>query len=211
MHPNRGHNFKDRSGIRYGRLVAIEVVPHEGPHIYWRCICDCGKERTISGITLGKGTNSCGCIRSEKSRERLLTHGMRRTKEYKSWASMLQRCQNKEDAAYDRYGGRGIAVDPSWQSFEQFFKDMGNRPPKTSLERVRNNEGYCKENCIWGTAREQAQNRRTNNNITINGRTECLTEWARISNLTVSTINHRISRGWTPKKAILTPPLRNRT
>lgn len=56
----------------------------------------------------------------------------------------------------------------------------------------------------------QSQNRRDNNLVTFNGRTECLTEWARITGLNRTTIRKRINIGWSVEAALTTPLTRER-
>jgi hypothetical protein len=82
-------------------------------------------------------------------------------KEYEAWRNMKSRCNNSRHPAYHNYGGRGIDYAPEWNSFEAFFRDMGECPsPELTLERVDNDAGYCKDNCIWATRVAQAWNRR---------------------------------------------------
>lgn len=91
-----------------------------------------------------------------------------------------------------------------------FFNDMGKRPnEKYSIDRKNNNMGYFKDNCKWGTAKAQANNKCTNHSITINGTTKTIAQWSRFVGLNRSTIFDRIQSGWVPTKAIFQPKHNN--
>ncbi len=68
---------KDLTNMRFGKLNVIKraenyITPQGIKHAQWLCKCDCGKEVIIRGNSLLKGdTKSCGCLRNEKSYERL--------------------------------------------------------------------------------------------------------------------------------------------
>src|SRR3990172_12196315 len=89
------------------------------------------------------------------------THGMKYFHEYKVWEGLKQRCNNINNPGYNNYGGRGIKLCSSWNnSFESFYKDMGNCPEGCSIDRINNDEGYYKSNCRWTTRRIQNLNQR---------------------------------------------------
>lgn len=88
-------------------------------------------------------------------------HGMWNTTEYHIWQGMRQRCQNPNYHGYKNYGGRGIKVCDRWQSFKNFFEDMGYRPSKLySIDRINNDGNYELSNCRWATKKQQSTNRR---------------------------------------------------
>jgi len=121
---------------------------------------------------------------------------------------MLERCYNKQDIGYQNYGGRGIKVCDIWkESFFNFLEDMGERPSTDySLDRMDNDGNYDPSNCKWSTIEEQANNRRNNIIVTIDGVTKSITQWCDELNLNRFTIYGRISKhGFTPEEALTTP------
>lgn len=152
----------DLTGQRFGRLTVFKFYEINNDRCAtWECSCDCGAKVIVNGTHLRNGnTRSCGCLQSDISASRLLVHGMKGTREYNSWRSMMKRCNNPNDKAYNHYGGRGISVCERWRKFENFYADMGGRPDGYSLDRINNNGNYEPSNCQWSTQKEQANNRR---------------------------------------------------
>jgi hypothetical protein len=195
----------DITGLRYGRLVAMHRVPSQyGKRAWWRFQCDCGNTTDIDGYRVRDGrTQSCGCLLSERSRERATKHQRSRTREYRAWAAAKTRCYNTSVACYPNYGGRGIQMAPEWRDdFPRFFADMGECPKGYTLERIDNLKGYQPDNCKWATRLEQMQNQRTTVLLTLNGRTLSISAWERELGFKAGTIKARLQRGWSHLRAL---------
>jgi len=73
---------------------------------------------------------------------------------------MKTRCTSTTRTDAKHYRLRGISYFPEWELFENFLRDMGERPAGMSLDRINNNEGYEPNNCRWATVSQQRKNRR---------------------------------------------------
>ena len=153
--------LKDLTGQRFGKLVVIsrgedKKFPSGKSHPMWLCSCDCGNTKVINGNNLKSGkSQSCGCSQFDVH----TTHGMCGTPTYYTWEGMKRRCLDPKHKAYKYYGGKGVKFDPSWESFEGFLKDMGERPEGLTLDRIDSEGDYCRENCRWATSSIQAHNK----------------------------------------------------
>lgn len=125
---------------------------------------------------------------------------------YCRWRAMLNRCNNPNVKCYPDYGGRGITVCERWHSFENFYQDMGAPPVGMSIERVDNSKGYEPGNCCWADHRTQMKNRRNRRELTYNGLTMSMTEWAQHLGVPVRLLKVRLHRGW-PVERVLNPEL----
>lgn len=82
---------------------------------------------------------------------------------------MKQRCSNPKTKQWMDYGGRGIRFCERWSDFESFIFDMGEAPPRLTLERDNANGNYEPGNCRWATYAEQARNKRLTRFVKIDG------------------------------------------
>lgn len=152
-------------------------------------------------------------VRHNTSRKQIEKHGDTRgdgfrEREYVCWTQIIQRCTNPDSKAYCRYGGRGIKVCRRWRnSYVAFRCDMGRKPSSGhSIERIDNNGNYEPSNCRWSLRREQARNKRSNNNVTAFGKKQCVTDWSEACKISVSTLANRLRRGgWSPEEALTVP------
>lgn len=169
-------------GERFGKLEVVCAIGKYRRATMWQCRCDCGRLTAVRHDHLCAGLiKSCRCGRAEQTAKRNWRHGGRDLPEYEIWAGMISRCTNSREKNFKYYGGRGITVCPEWKaSFPKFLENMGPRPGADySLERKKNDEDYCRENCKWATRQEQGNNRRNNRSVTILGRTMNAEQWKR--------------------------------
>lgn len=127
---------------------------------------------------------------------------------YKSWHSMLQRCNNPNYTQFKDYGGRGITVCARWHKFENFLEDMGVRPEGMTLDRKDGNLGYDVHNCRWATKKEQQSNTRRNRIWEYQGVRQNVSQWAAQLGMRPHSLHMRVATyGWTIEQALSTPPM----
>lgn len=153
----------DLTGQKFGLLSVIcrsEVIRKSGA--FWVCVCDCGETREVDSLKLRTGhTKSCGCRKNDGMANYRHGHSKAKTRTYRTWKEMRQRCMNPNSDKWQWYGGRGIKICDSWMaSFAEFLTDMGDRPDGMTLDRIDPDGDYCKANCRWATGKQQAETNR---------------------------------------------------
>lgn len=214
-----GRAFKPiEEGARFGKLTSLREAPADDGRRKTICRCECGAEVSVLNFSLRAGrSQSCGsasCRSPMPAHARSAigdanrTHGMTGTPEYQAWRAAIDRCERKANKAYDRYGGRGIAVCSEWrESFEAFYRDMGPRPSRRhTLERVDNSEGYGPGNCEWREWEPQNRNRRNTVMVEWRGMTVPLAKIAARAKIDYGNLYRRVFQlGWDIEKAIQRP------
>lgn len=119
---------------------------------------------------------------------------------------MLDRCRNPNNPSYHNYGGRGVTVCSAWaKGFENFQKDMGQRPEGMTLDRINNKGNYTPSNCQWATIKEQCNNKRTNVYVVVEGRRFTLQTLAEHYGIDYRTINSRYRKQSLRGKDLIQP------
>jgi hypothetical protein len=121
---------------------------------------------------------------------------------------MRSRCRNKNDSDYADYGGRGIDICPEWDDFLVFYKDMGERPTRKTLDRIDVNGNYEPSNCRWADADLQANNKRNNRLITIGEETKTLQQWSNEFGVDQSKAKYRLNVGYSAEQSFQQGDLR---
>jgi len=143
------------SGKRFGHIT---VNGRAATSRNWIGTCDCSPDlqREFNGSRLAAGKiTHCGCQRASHGH----TSGKTRSPTYISWQNMIARCKALEIIEADGTISRTRKHDHAWLKFENFQRDMGDRPSGKTLDRINTLGHYGKDNCRWATRQQQDFNR----------------------------------------------------
>lgn len=174
--------------------------------------CECGNIKEINIRKVKElRTLSCGCLVHSGKNSR--THGYSKHPLYKIFKGILARCYNVNFPAYERYGGKGVKVCEEWLSdYSSFVKWGLANGWKKGLEVDKDIKAkqlgikpilYSPEMCQFVTRRKNCNARSSNVEITYNGHTKNISEWATELNISPSRIRQRIEvLGWSVEDAL---------
>ena len=146
--------FVNLEGRTFGDLQVVKKASSVGTKIRYVCQCSCGRETIVQGSNLTTGhTRSCGHVRGQLRGEQLrLPHG--------------DAIRNRILSTYkDHARQRSIPFELPKEDFNLLIKSncfYCGSPPSTArtarrsgavllyngIDRVDNNQGYSKENCV---------------------------------------------------------------
>ena len=136
----------------------------------------------------------------------MIKHGKRNTRIYGIYQKMKQRCYNKNNSNYIRYGARGIKICDEWLDKENGFINFYNwsmrngYTDKLTIDRINNDGNYEPSNCRWVTNKIQSNNRRSNIFITYKNKTQTMTEWADEFGISRERIRNKLQKGLSMKE-----------
>ena len=193
--------IKDLTGMRFGKLLVTSeyerrVEKSGASYLYWKCVCDCGREKWCRGTSLSYGhIQSCGHHKKP-------IHNMSNTRLYYILNGMKQRCYNKNNEHYSIYGGRGIHVCDEWLGRDGIIRFMSwalhnGYKDDLTIERIDVDGDYCPENCKWIPQKQQLRNQRRTVR-TDSG--EDITSFAEKNGMNAQVVRNRKSvHGWSDK------------
>lgn len=196
----------DKKAEMHEAPMFLKKTKKEGSNWKGMFLCPfCGNEfeAYISNVMLGR-QRSCGCAKGKLLVESKGTHGGSKTRLYRIWAHIKERCNNPNCREYKWYGGRGIKNN--FQNFEEFRDYALSHGYNDSLtvERIDVNGNYEPGNVSFIPLEKQATNRRSNVMITYKGLSMCAAEWSRVLGINGDTLTKRIRQGWSQEMAIET-------
>lgn len=199
----------DLTGQKFGKLTVLEKCKSLNSSTRWLCQCDCGNLTIVHATSLKSGnTKSCGCVRSELSKSRA-THGMTKTPLYGVWNSMKQRCNNPNSTSFASYGKRGVSVCKEWEDDFMNFHNWANASGYAeglSIDRINVNGNYEPSNCRWVDIETQANNKRNNVYLELNGEKKTIHQWCKEYGIDYAVVYQRIRKlGYTIEEALTTP------
>ncbi len=151
---------------RWTILEVIRPGGHSNPAMaHVRCSCGAEKVIQLASVLTGR-SRSCGCLARDTAGPRLAAaltkHGEaigRKSRLYRIWKGMRERCRYRHHVSYHRYGGRGITVTSEWDSYTVFreWALANGYADGLTIDRIDNDGNYEPANCRWITKSENAR------------------------------------------------------
>jgi hypothetical protein len=135
---------------RFGKLVVMDSYIKIPNGTKWECQCDCGNRIFVYRGKLTTGhTQSCGCLTETLG-------GLSKTRLYKEWWSIKERCYKEYHASYHNYGAKGIRLCDEWLDFKTFYDwAMANGySDDLTIDRKDSDGDYSPVNCQWISLKE---------------------------------------------------------
>lgn len=200
--------LKIKQGEKRGKLTLL----HEVERIklpsgqYNRAIkvkCDCGNEKIIRLLHWTRNRiKSCGCIVKKRNGKSTTLIG----NVFRSMTTRTAPYHSERHLYYDR----GIKVCDEWlndfDKFEQWCLNNGFKKG-LQIDRIDNEKGYSPDNCRFVTAKQNANNQRTNVRYFYNGEKLTVSQLIDKYNIdkTYDLVRSRLKRGWSVEDALYKP------
>ena len=196
------------AGTKFGKLTVIgegrsvRYLDHFIHHTL--CRCECGKVLEIRNCNLKHqiGCRSCAMkVHGESNREK--------TRLYRIWLNMNNRCRNPNYIQPHLYVERGITVCDEWRTSYIVFRDWAmshGYADSLSIDRIDNDKGYSPDNCRWADKYVQRRNQRnTIVKVLYKGKLTPLMDIVAETGIPRRKLYRRIHDGWNADDAINVP------
>ena len=206
----KGPRTKNLKGMHFGRLVVEKFLGKNGYDVpVWGCLCECGNRVAVTAYNLSKGkTKSCGCLQKEyatlpwdseqKKWIKRDTRSKDHPKLYALWSRIryFSKLPNIKCKYVDRLREKGIAMlYQPWKSFEVFeqwaVSNGWDESKNLRIQRRDKDIGWYPDNCIFAS-KEMGGFKAGALLYTYQGRTMCLSHWAKEFNMDYHTLQRRI-------------------
>jgi 5-methylcytosine-specific restriction endonuclease McrA len=146
---------RDLVGKIYGRLEVIELARLSGAHKVYRCRCNCGAVVEAFQTNLLRGlSRSCGCYRSDWTRENKTTHGMSGTAVYAALHGLKRRARieitENSDVTPDAMAEMLLAQNYQCYWCDEFFGDKA--PHQDHVIPISRGGLHMLDNLVWACA-----------------------------------------------------------
>jgi hypothetical protein len=194
--PRKGEH-ENLVGRKFGKLTVIEYIETDKRrNPIWLCKCECGgtTKTTTSHLKTGH-TTSCGCLSKERISKVNYKNGLSASRLGRVYWNMYNRCYRENTKMYSNYGARGIKVCDEWlgeNGFINFSEWAINNgySERLTLDRIDNEKGYSPNNCRWVDTYVQANNKRNNLYVMVNGEIDTVSNMARKHNVNYWNLLH---------------------
>lgn len=115
------------------------------------CICDCGNLCYKSVPYLRSGRSTCCSIKCVYHGK--VTHNLSKTKEFRAFAGMINRCADLNNI---NYGGKGVTYDEELSTMIGFIEHVGMAPSKYHrFERIDKEGNFEVGNVHWNLCKSK--------------------------------------------------------
>jgi len=153
----------EMAGKRFGRLIVLRDSKKRDKYknIIWLCRCDCGNSKLAVASHLRSGnTKSCGCLNIENIYKHGDVTNNKKSRLYRIWGAIKDRCYNQKSLGYKYYGARGIRICKEWKdnySTFKFWAILNGYRKELTIDRINHKGNYEPNNCQWLTNSENVK------------------------------------------------------
>jgi len=167
----KSSGWYDEKEVWHWDFLAYKIIiPKKEPKQEVKCLYDTPKSCENSECrVLNKCNGDKVSIKQEtlELKRSYQKHSLTKTKGYKLWCNIIQRCYNPKNHSYKYYGEKGVVMEDyfksSYENFIDWIKGIANynnwlNSSELSLDRIDNTLGYVRGNLKFSTKTEQVEN-----------------------------------------------------